>query len=117
MKFQEIKNQLQKLWPFVFSRGGHLISYLEAKQLLKENPMAVLVDVRSIQEYKEYHLEGAICIPEYELFQKIETILQDKDQMIILYCQSGARSKKAANLLQKMGYQTIYEIEKGLNDI
>lgn len=92
-------------------RKTNLITYMEAKELLKEHSSAILLDVRSKQEYDEYHLKGAICIPTYELTKEITKIIEDKDQIIIVYCQSGARSVKAVKMLEKMGYINLYEIE------
>ena len=79
-----------------------------------EEKDATLVDVRSRQEYDEGHKDGAICIPHYEIRNKAETILKQKDKAIILYCQTGARSKKAYETLKKMGYTNVYHIKGGL---
>ena len=75
---------------------------------------AILVDVRSQQEYDEWHKNGAICIPHYEIKNQVQTKLKQKDKFIILYCQSGARSKKAYETLKKMGYTNVYHIKGGL---
>ena len=117
MKINEFKKRLTNALRMQFFRGSNLITYVEAKELLKENPQAVLLDVRSPQEYNEYHLTGAICIPTYELQTKISNIIEDKTQMIIVYCQSGGRSKKAVNILKKMGYSNLYELDGGIEEI
>lgn len=77
---------------------------------------AILVDVRSEQEYNEGHLENAILLPEYEIKSKAEEILTDKLQTIIVYCSSGYRSEKAKKKLEKLGYQKIYNLCKGLEN-
>ena len=77
---------------------------------------AVLVDVRSPQEYKEGHIRGAILIPEYELLSKIKRELPDKDKTIIVYCASGARSKKAQEQLKKIGYYNVYNLYNGIQN-
>lgn len=115
MKVNDIKRKLKQL--FRFSRGGKLITYIEAKELLKNNTKAVLLDVRSIQEYNEYHLTGAICIPYYELQQRIQRVVTDKERLIIIYCQTGHRSDKAILLLEKLGYTNLYEIEGGIDNL
>ena len=69
------------------------INMEELKRLVSNG--AILLDVRSPQEYKEGHLEGAISIPEYELKSRSKNELQDKNINIIIYCSSGSRSKKA----------------------
>lgn len=76
------------------------------EKLLKKG--AMLVDVRSPQEFKEGHFEAAINIPEYEIESKIEEAVQDKSQVIVLYCTSGYRSKKAKEALEKMGYENVF---------
>ena len=77
-----------------------------------KNQKAILIDVRSIQEFNEGHIEGAICIPYYELYKRIELETEGKEQMIILYCNTGSRSKKAAHILRKLGYKNIDEVCK-----
>ena len=117
MKINNLKNRIKNALRIQFFRGGNVISYLEAKELLKENPTGIIIDVRSIQEYNEYHLSGAVCIPLFELQNKIGSIVDDKNQMIILCCQSGGRSRKAMRILEKMGYGNLYEIDGGLDNI
>ena len=78
----------------------------ELEKLLKDG--AVLVDVRSPQEYKEGHLEGAISIPEYEIISKHSSNFKSRDEVIILYCSNGIRSKKAQRKLEKIGYNNVY---------
>lgn len=79
-----------------------------------QNQGAVLVDVRSPQEYKEGHLNSAILLPEYEIERKAAEILEDKNQMIVVYCSTGSRSKKAKKRLEKMGYQKVFDLEEGI---
>lgn len=117
MEVNDLKNKIKNAFKMQFFRGGNVISYIEAKELLKENAGGILLDVRSIQEYNEYHLSGAICIPLYELQAKISNMIEDKNQMIIVYCQSGARSKKAVGMLRKMGYNNLYEIDGGIDNM
>lgn len=62
---------------------------------------AVLVDVRSPQEYGEGHLDNAILIPEYEIQIKHKTKFKSKEEVIILYCSNGIRSKKARKEVRK----------------
>ena len=75
---------------------------------------AILVDVRSPQEYREGHLEGAILIPEYELISKHSKTFESKDETIIVYCSNGLRSKKAQRKLEKQGYTNVYNL---VNDL
>lgn len=95
----------------------HCIDYENAKDILKNDKQSSLIDVRSKQEYEEYHLLGSINIPLLEIEKNCEKIKLKKEDTIIVYCQSGYRSKKAAEILQKQGYKNVYEIKGGLNEI
>ncbi len=87
------------------------ITLEELRELQKEG--AMIVDVRSPQEYREGHIEGAISIPEYEIKKKIENSVPDKNQNIVVYCSSGGRSKKVQKILKKLGYQNVYNLYEG----
>lgn len=117
MSLNKLKKSLKSVLRMQFLRSNNLITYVEAKELLKENSTGILLDVRSIQEYNEYHLNGAICIPYYELESRISNIIDNKSQLIIVYCQSGGRSRKAVGILKKMGYSNLYEINGGIDNI
>ena len=86
----------------------------ELKQLQKED--AIIIDVRSSQEYKEGHIDGAILIPEYEIKKGIENRIPDKNKNIVVYCSSGGRSKKVQKLLKKLGYHHVYNLYNGLTN-
>lgn len=117
VKINNIKRKIEKFLNICFLRGSNLIGYMEAKEMLKENARGILLDVRSIQEYNEYHLSGAICIPLYELQQRIETVVPNKENLIIVYCQTGHRSQKAMSQFKKMGYTNVYGIEGGIDNL
>lgn len=117
MKMKQMTKQVKNIFSNHFFRYEDQISYMEARQMMRENPLVILLDVRSKQEYDEYHLDGAVCIPTYELTNEISNIATGKEQTIICYCQSGARSRKAVNLLRKMGYQNLYEIKGGIDNL
>ena len=92
------------------------INFDTLKKISEQNNVTIL-DVRSIQEFKEGHLIGAICIPLFELEKNVENIITDKSKKIIVYCQSGIRSKKAIKKLKKLGYTELYNLENGLDAI
>ena len=69
----------------------------------------VILDVRTQEEYDEKHIPGAILIPDSEISEKAEGILKDKNQLILVYCRSGRRSKLAAEDLLDIGYTNIKE--------
>ena len=89
------------------------INMSELKKL--QNEGTIIVDVRSPQEYKEGHIDGAISIPEYEIKKTGVKLLKNKDEKIILYCSSGTRSKKAQKILQKLGYKRVFNLYEGYN--
>jgi len=89
----------------------------ELKDIIKINEGVVLVDVRSPLEFIEGHLNGAINIPLYELEICSECKLKDKRKIIVIYCQSGIRSKKAIRILEKHGFNNLYHLKGGLDAI
>ena len=86
----------------------------ELKQLQKEG--AVIIDVRSPQEYREGHIDGAISIPEYDIKKEAEKRIINKNKDIVVYCSSGGRSKKAQKQLRKLGYSQVYNLYNGLTN-
>lgn len=94
----------------------------EAKEIMDTESGYVILDVRTEEEFSEGHIPGAILIPDYEVGEKAQEVLKEKDRMILVYCRSGRRSKLAADALAKLGYTNIkefggiidwpYEIEK-----
>ncbi len=89
--------------------GKNLIKAEEAKTLMGK-PDVVLVDVRSKAEYQSGHINGAILLPLPQVGVDAEKALGSKDKTVIVYCQSGSRSKLAAMLLRRKGYQTVYDL-------
>lgn len=81
----------------------------EAKRIMDTETGYVILDVRTEAEFAERHIPGAILIPDYELAERAEAELPDKDQMILVYCRSGRRSKNAAQILVSLGYTKIRE--------
>ena len=95
------------------SDGGSVtyeqISGAEAKALMDSESGYIIIDARTQSEYDEGHIPGAILIPEYEIADRAEKELPDKDQLILVYCRSGRRSKIAAEELVKLGYTNVKE--------
>ena len=85
------------------------ISGAEAKALMDIESGYIIIDARTQEEYDQGHIPGAIMIPEYEIADRAEKELPDKDQLILVYCRSGRRSKIAAEELVKLGYTNIKE--------
>lgn len=81
----------------------------EAKEIMESEEGYIILDVRTQEEYDESHIPGAILIPNTEIEARAEEVLTDKDQLILVYCRSGRRSKLAAEILVELGYTNIKE--------
>ena len=75
---------------------------------------AIIIDVRSPQEYREGHVDGAISIPDYQIKKEIEKQIQNKNVLIVVYCTTGHRSQKAQQILENMGYTNVYNVYEGI---
>ena len=95
--------------------GYAQITAEEAKQIIDTESDYVILDVRTQEEYDEGHIPGAILIPDYEITERAETELTDKNQIILVYCRSGNRSKDASADLAELGYTNVKEFG-GIND-
>ena len=94
----------------------------EAKAIMDSEDGYIILDARTQEEYDQGHIPGAIVISHEEIMEKAEDVLTDKDQLILVYCRSGRRSKIAAEALVELGYTNIrefggiidwpYEVEK-----
>ena len=85
------------------------ISQEEAQRILDEEADFILLDVRTEEEYDEGHIPGAINIDNEDIGTGELPELPDKDQMILVYCRSGRRSKEAAEKLAALGYTQVLE--------
>ena len=85
------------------------ITPAEAKGIMDTEQNYIILDVRTEEEFAEGHIAGAILIPDYEITEKAESVLMDKDQQILVYCRSGRRSKNAASQLVELGYSNVKE--------
>ena len=85
------------------------ISQEEAARMMEKDDGHVIVDVRRQDEYDAGHIPGAILIPNESISNTQPEALPDLNQIILIYCRSGNRSKQAAQKLFDMGYTNIYE--------
>ena len=85
------------------------ISMTEAKNIMSTESNYILLDVRTQEEYNSGHIPGALCIPNEEILSTQPDELPDKEQLILVYCRSGNRSKQASEKLAAMGYTNIVE--------
>ena len=86
------------------------ITMEEAVTMMEEETGYTILDVRTAQEYSEKHIPGAINIANESIGTENIPELPDKDQLILVYCRSGNRSKQASEKLVKLGYTNIVEI-------
>ena len=85
------------------------ITQEEAKRLMANEEGYIILDARTESEYATGHIPGAICIPNETIGTEAPAELADKDQLILVYCRSGNRSKQAAKKLAMLGYTNIKE--------
>jgi len=86
------------------------ISPSEANENMKRDKTIVLLDVREESEYRNGHIKNAKLLPVGQIASGIEKMGLSKDTEIYTYCQSGGRSTRACQLLEKMGYKKIYNL-------
>ena len=85
------------------------VSQSDAAAMMERETDYILLDVRTQEEYAQGHIPGAICVPNETIGSDEIPQLPDKDQLILVYCRSGNRSKQAAEKLVKLGYTNIAE--------
>ena len=86
-----------------------IISQEEAKEMMEKKDDHIVVDVRRQDEFDAGHIPGAILIPNESIDTEQPKELPDLNQIILIYCRSGNRSKQAAQKLFDMGYTNVYE--------
>ena len=85
------------------------VSMNDIVKIMEENKDYVIVDVRTPDEYKEGHIPNAINIPNETINETVYNKLKDKNQLILIYCRSGSRSRQAAYKMQKLGYTNLVD--------
>ena len=90
-------------------RSYHSISQEQAKEMMAKDDGHIIVDVRRQDEYNAGHIPGAILISNESISTERPSELPDPDQIILIYCRSGNRSKQAAEKLFRMGYTNVYD--------
>lgn len=86
-----------------------MITAQQAKEIMDTQEGYVILDTRTEEEYETGHIPGAIVISHEQIKEKAEQVLTDKDQLILVYCRSGRRSKLAAQDLVDLGYTNVKE--------
>lgn len=82
----------------------------QAQALMERETDYILLDVRRNDEYESGHIPGAVCLPNEEIGGEAPEELPDLNQLILVYCRSGNRSRQAADKLVKLGYTRVVEI-------
>ena len=77
----------------------------------------LIIDVRSKREFNETHLDGALNIPLPEIKKKVGQYIKNKERKILVCCEYGIRSKKAAQILEELGYTQVFNLKGGLENI
>ncbi len=91
-------------------QDSYSVNYMEAKEKII-NDGAILLDVRSEEEYNVKHIDGASLLPLDKIdSDSIAAIVNDKNSPIIVYCKSGNRSHQALLKLQELGYSKVYDL-------
>ncbi|WP_443097617.1 rhodanese-like domain-containing protein [Treponema succinifaciens] len=115
MKKNADSEKLIALANAVYITGGapmtyKMVSMSEGLEIAKNNPDAIIVDVRHDDEYKAGHIPGAVLLTMETITAKTAAkVLPNKSQMILIYCRSGRRSKIAAQTLLELGYTNLIE--------
>lgn len=86
------------------------IKYEEAANNLKNDKNIILLDVREKYEFQSGHIKGAKNLPLAVVDKTIEAMAKDKNSTLYVYCQSGARSARACQILSGKGYTNVYNL-------
>ena len=78
-------------------------------EIMQSDENYIILDVRTEEEFKQGHIPEAVCIPNEVIEQQAEAELPDKEQLLLVYCRSGNRSKQASKKLAALGYSNVYE--------
>ena len=81
----------------------------EAKMIMDTENDYIIIDARTAEEFAEGHIENAVLLDYEDVKSKAHVVLPDKEQLILVYCRSGRRSKIASEELVKLGYTNVKE--------
>ena len=85
------------------------VSMAEAVEIMASEKDYIILDVRTVEEYESGHIPGAICVPNEAINESVVRSLLRKDQLILVYCRSGNRSKQASAKLVQLGFTNVVE--------
>lgn len=81
----------------------------QAKEIMDTEEGYIILDVRTAEEYAQGYIPGAVLLPLDDVRERAEQVLPAKDQLLLVYCRSGRRSKEACQILVELGYTNIKE--------
>ena len=84
------------------------ISHEDAVRIMKSGQNAIVVDVRTVDEYEKRHVPGAVLVPIDQIKNGRFDKLPNKDQILLVYCWTGRRAEDAAKILSQNGYKYVY---------
>ena len=120
IKKVEKNSQIDQLIDYeAFCGGGDTVENIqemapaELRKLMEEQTNFQLIDVREQFEYNNHNIGGKL-IPLNELESRISEI--SKEEMVVVHCQSGGRSKKAVEILKKRGFEDVFNLAGGLKN-
>lgn len=90
------------------------VTVFQARSLIADKPELVILDVRTVAEFAEGHIEGAVNIPVQELSVRLDELSRDDE--LLVYCRSGNRSAQAAEILVEAGFPAIYHMPGGITE-
>ncbi len=90
------------------------ITPIEARDKIGKAKNVLLLDVRTKEEFSEEHIKNALNIPVQELEKRLDELKKYKNFEIIVYCRSGARSRRASEILVKNGFKFVYNLSGGI---
>ncbi len=90
------------------------ISPAQAKEKIEKGGSILILDVRTREEFSDGHIKGALNIPVDELERRLDELKRYKNFEVIVYCRSGARSKRASEILVKNGFKRVYNLTGGI---
>ena len=89
---------------------SHTVNYVQAKEQIINNG-ALLIDVRTKEEYDDGHIDGAILLTLDDINEtSVSNVVNDKNKPIVVYCKSGVRSHQALEKLESLGYKNVYDL-------
>lgn len=112
-----MKKLIYKIRKKLVRSCGKDIDYKTMQKMIEDDSGIIVIDVRTKDEYNDKHIQGAINVPLQDISERIGNVVINKNEVIILYCEYGGRSRKALSKLEKLGYVNVYNLDGGIEKI